>query len=324
MICHKSVGVEYYQRDIPVLDRDNVALLVQLQLRHPKVKKESGTFCVANTHLLFNPRRGDVKLAQAMLLMAEIDQIRLRGDKKVPTILCGDLNCEPFSDLYKFFALGILKYEGLLMRNISGTEEGNYGRDYLMTKQIIPRCLGISDKCRFIYLASQLQGILDDNKEAGSTSQENVDTANDKIYDRSDETCLSPQHYPDKVESESSQKKTNDMSFEQSTGVISHDCKFVSVYNHETFFEHHKENEVSTYHGRANCTVDYMFYTVEKRQTRTKRNKFRYHSVKEGFFRLMAKLTLPTDAEMCKIASLPNRDVSSDHLILMAKFAIFP
>jgi mRNA deadenylase 3'-5' endonuclease subunit Ccr4 len=34
---------------------------------------------VANTHLLFNPRRGDIKLAQFMVLMAEIDKHAYMG-----------------------------------------------------------------------------------------------------------------------------------------------------------------------------------------------------------------------------------------------------
>ncbi len=317
--------MEYYQEDIPVLDRDNVALLVLLQLRHHKVKKDDGIFCVANTHLLFNPRRGDIKLAQAMLLMAEIDKITCQGfgareNQQIPTILCGDLNCEPFSDLYKFFARGILKYEGLLMRSISGTEEGNYGRDYLMTKEIIPRSLDISDKCQYMHLAPRN---LSDKEAASNRKDGNCDCDNERNLSLQDGNQLT-QHHSTNVQSECSQEKTNDISAEQSTGVITHGCKFVSVYNHETCYDHHKEKEVSTYHGRANCTVDYMFYTVDRRQTRTKRNKFKYHSVKEGFFRLIAKLVLPTDAEMGQIPSLPNRDISSDHLILMAKFAIFP
>lgn len=50
-----------YQRGIGLLDRDNVAIVVMLQ---PRGLSSSHQLCVANTHLLWNPRRGDIKLAQ--------------------------------------------------------------------------------------------------------------------------------------------------------------------------------------------------------------------------------------------------------------------
>ena len=51
-----------YQRRTGCLDRDNVAVIVMLK---PKGVPSKHHLCVANTHLLWNPRRGgDVKLAQ--------------------------------------------------------------------------------------------------------------------------------------------------------------------------------------------------------------------------------------------------------------------
>lgn len=47
----QAVEVEY-QQSLPHLDRDNVALLVVLRDRRGRV------LLVANTHLLFNPKRG--------------------------------------------------------------------------------------------------------------------------------------------------------------------------------------------------------------------------------------------------------------------------
>ena len=49
------------------LDRDNIGLIGKFVTRHgPK----NTPFCVATTHLLFNPRRDDVKLAQMAILLA--------------------------------------------------------------------------------------------------------------------------------------------------------------------------------------------------------------------------------------------------------------
>ncbi|GFN84239.1 protein angel homolog 2 [Plakobranchus ocellatus] len=69
----KTVPVNFRQGGI--LDRDNVGLILLLK---PYSKVFSGVtkkICVATTHLLFNPRRGDVKLAQLIMFLAEIDKV---------------------------------------------------------------------------------------------------------------------------------------------------------------------------------------------------------------------------------------------------------
>ena len=35
--------------------------------------------CVATTHMLFNPKRGDIKLAQLAVLLAELDRFTRKG-----------------------------------------------------------------------------------------------------------------------------------------------------------------------------------------------------------------------------------------------------
>lgn len=42
------------------------------RLRDLRSRKD---LCIANTHLLFNKRRGDVKLAQLAVLLANIDRV---------------------------------------------------------------------------------------------------------------------------------------------------------------------------------------------------------------------------------------------------------
>lgn len=89
--------VKYKKCGVSLLDRDNVALLTLLRFKNPTDgrrrrevapvasnprfqclaacassdavtlhddEKRAGLVCVANTHLLFNPKRGDIKLAQ--------------------------------------------------------------------------------------------------------------------------------------------------------------------------------------------------------------------------------------------------------------------
>ncbi|KAG9336483.1 hypothetical protein JZ751_002830, partial [Albula glossodonta] len=111
--------VEYYRPQVEMLDRDNVGLVLLLQpisLQGSEVTALGPPLCVANTHLLYNPRRGDVKLAQLSILLAEIDLVVKRLWQKgtsCPIIVCGDFNSVPFMPLYNFITTQQLYYHGL-------------------------------------------------------------------------------------------------------------------------------------------------------------------------------------------------------------------
>ena len=145
----QAVPVEYYKPGVYCLDRDNVGLLVLLrpQNGHTKV-------CVANTHLLFNPRRGDIKLAQLMVLFSEIDKLAISDSNAGslhyhPVIFCGDLNAEPHCDLYRLIVQGSLHYEGLVTKFVSGQERYG-GRETYLGKELVPQALGITDQCQYL------------------------------------------------------------------------------------------------------------------------------------------------------------------------------
>lgn len=101
-------GIEFNRTDVTsLLNRDNVGIIAVLK---PKLKwpKES-QLVIANTHLMFNPRRSDIKLAQLRLFLSELEEISLERYDSVenkryhhPTILCGDLNSVPGSTVNNF------------------------------------------------------------------------------------------------------------------------------------------------------------------------------------------------------------------------------
>lgn len=67
----EHASVEYFQPNISILNRDNVGLIAKFSPKlHP-----TREFVVATTHLLYNPRRQDVRLAQMQLLLTEIERI---------------------------------------------------------------------------------------------------------------------------------------------------------------------------------------------------------------------------------------------------------
>ncbi|CAM9565089.1 unnamed protein product, partial [Ectocarpus sp. 12 AP-2014] len=85
----KEEGVAYKVQGHPVLDRDNVALLVIVDVllpdhdtprsaartgAHGAAASGAGRLVVANTHLVFNPKRGDIKTAQLMMLTGQVER----------------------------------------------------------------------------------------------------------------------------------------------------------------------------------------------------------------------------------------------------------
>lgn len=74
----EKVTVEYNQPGVNVLDRDNVGIVLRLAPRH----NGEANLIVSTTHILYNKRRHDVKLAQVHLLLAEIERVAYDGLKK--------------------------------------------------------------------------------------------------------------------------------------------------------------------------------------------------------------------------------------------------
>ncbi|XP_022225497.2 protein angel [Drosophila obscura] len=81
--------VEFYDENVKLLNRENVALLAKLALKGQK--KE---FIVATTHLLYNPKRDDVRCAQVTRLLEELQTFSVdpKSGQITPIVLTGDFN----------------------------------------------------------------------------------------------------------------------------------------------------------------------------------------------------------------------------------------
>lgn len=120
--CFSEISVtllEFFRPETELLDRHNVGIVLLLRpvvTQGSEVKVKGPPLCVANTHLLFNPRRGDVKLTQLAIMLAEIDSVvkscKAKGEH-CNLILCGDFNSVPHMPLYQLIATGELYFQGL-------------------------------------------------------------------------------------------------------------------------------------------------------------------------------------------------------------------
>ena len=97
-----SKGIQYRQDEVSVLDKDNIGLICCLRAI------TGSQLVVATTHLLFNPKRHEIRLAQIALLLTELDRVAWDKNKRsyLPVILTGDLNTQPFSDTYNLITRG--------------------------------------------------------------------------------------------------------------------------------------------------------------------------------------------------------------------------
>ncbi|CAH1390266.1 unnamed protein product [Nezara viridula] len=103
---------------IQLATRDNVGLIAKLE-------KNGKKFLVANTHLLYNPKRTEVRLAQLQIFLAEIDRIKRKDPDGLDILLMGDLNSTPHSPVLTLLNQGKL----------------------LSTYRPLPPCLGVSPEC---------------------------------------------------------------------------------------------------------------------------------------------------------------------------------
>ncbi|XP_031339569.1 protein angel isoform X2 [Photinus pyralis] len=280
------VTIEFNQNNIWVLDRDNVAIVAKFA---PK-NDDQNEFVVATTHLLYNRKREDVRLAQTQVLLAEIDRIAYKYDPKrstdhLPVIITGDFNLTPKSPVYQFLTRGRLKYEHLSNRTLS-QEQSQYSN--VTGKTLIPALLRITDNCQHHDLVEKR------NRGVGDLSRDE------------ELKLISLQHSERKLENRSRVMISEDMF---STGTLSHDLRLRSAYVHN----HGYDSEATTYQNDW-VTVDYIFYSGDSVETQRR---------SEDRLKLVSRYTLPITSKL-EGMKIPNMALGSDHLSLVVIFRLDP
>ncbi|XP_011505786.1 PREDICTED: protein angel [Ceratosolen solmsi marchali] len=280
--------VELYQTDIELLSRDNVGLIAKFSLKgSPNTK-----FVIATTHLLYNPKRNDIRLGQVQLLFAEIERISFventpTGPRYLPIVISGDFNFEPYSGVYKFITEGSIEFIGK-GRNL---EQCDF---HYLTNSLIPPHLYVTDECQhFNVLTQRLSG-----KGSGRVMLRNTENK-DIIYN--DKNSSQKSQINNLVDSTSTTYQKIEIvdghyvTF--SSGLLTHPFKLHSVYEH---LNSKGKHEVTTFQNGW-ITVDYIFYSNMKP---------------------LKKFGLPTAEECIKFHRIPNSIVGSDHLCLGVTFQI--
>ncbi|XP_034941904.1 protein angel isoform X2 [Chelonus insularis] len=280
------VYVEYHQTSTDILNRDNVGIVVKFSLK----ESPNTFFVISTTHLLYNPKRNDVRLAQTQILFSEIERIAFienteSGPSYYPIIVCGDFNLQPFTGVYNFITKGSFHYVG------KGQTLENRGFMRL-SNCLIPSSLLVTDNCQhFNVLTKRLRGV--GSEKIMLSSNDSANKTNGEIYNANSEVnevdVTSRGHQEIKI--------IEGKSAHFSSGVLTHPFKFSSVYQHNNW---RREMEATTNQGQW-ITVDYIFFTdVEP----------------------LNRYTLPTVSECETLPLIPNFTVGSDHLCLGATFKL--
>ena len=127
-------SLEFKIDRVKLLDRDNIGLVC----RFVPLASPSTPLVVGTTHLLYNPKRADIRLCQTAMFLAELDRMaRTPTGSYLPTILTGDLNSIPSSPVLELLSAGSFHYDGAR----SGSRP--------MPGKLLPDSLGLSDSCQW-------------------------------------------------------------------------------------------------------------------------------------------------------------------------------
>lgn len=104
----------------PMNLKDNVCQLTVLRSK----EQCSVALLVANIHVLFNPKRGDIKLAQVRTMLESAHSLVAgRPTGPCPVVVCGDFNSAAGSPIYEFVLRGELELGSIDRRRLSGQVE---------------------------------------------------------------------------------------------------------------------------------------------------------------------------------------------------------
>ncbi|XKL61511.1 hypothetical protein PGB90_008568 [Kerria lacca] len=280
--------VEYFQPNVNLLNRDNIGIVVRLALRNLPDK----TIVVATTHLLYNPKRHDIKLAQMQILLAEIDRIAYKSTDEsgkaiyFPIILTGDFNLKPYTIVHDLIMNGFVKKSW----NCYCQAPHKYSSmTHLPYTKLLPFRLGITDSCQHynvIQNRNSIQREISDFKFVKLYNSERKSQST--MYNNHDwrRLCLDYNKFD--------------------SCWLHHDLNFGSVYS----YDKDGINDVTTFQSEW-CTVDYIFYGPLKKVDELKI---------DGDLKLLSYLKLPNVSQANILRVIPNEVCSSDHLPLLATF----
>lgn len=289
----KNASLGLYKDTEGLLDKPNCAQIALFECQ------DGSQLCVANTHLLYNPRRGDIKLTQLSLILHHIQQVvnPLQQCGGVPVVFCGDFNTVPNAPLYNLMKYGKLQYSEYTPDKISGQKGSK------KLHKVAP-------------------GLWDD-REMGFHEHGLIERAENELLECREtyRSLVQGSSYVSQAYRDLQCSKCSDL-YPYKSGSISHNINFRSAYDHIDCDGRTKE--VTTYIQNDSRTVDYIWYS---NHDNTPQNCAHGHSCdsycSSPLLILKSKRRLLTKPELSNMGRLPNAILGSDHQCLQAMFTLY-
>ena len=124
----ESFELEYKCEDSLIINKENVAIFVLLKNKiQYKNVKDNDLLLIVCSHLLFNDKRGDIKLGQIYELQKSISSIKKKYQQFNIRIIFGcDLNSTEISNIYEYLTNNSLNCEYVDIRLLSGQKYSKF------------------------------------------------------------------------------------------------------------------------------------------------------------------------------------------------------
>ena len=272
------------------------------------------SFCLATTHLLFNHKAGEIKLAQICYLMAELHKVASSDGSLLPCVLCGDFNSLPNSPMLEFLLNGKLDTSDLSAWNVSGYKRSSL-KERLIPIPLLPENIGISQNCTYRTQSFDETGIRNSvivEEGCGQQLKAAVLPSSDGVVVNNGGNMIV---MGEKTEMRNFCSDGPVSSISNSQLLESSRCRPCPILTHpftlRSGYPLPKDGEqsptVTTYHRSACETVDYIFYTPPPAQEGA--------AACQGFH-LVSRTALPSQHTLRHFGPQPNHAFSSDHLFL--------
>ncbi|CAG0915964.1 unnamed protein product [Notodromas monacha] len=343
-----NILAQHYVIEIPHLYRGCSSVALCWPARRRNLLREivmngcDDSFFIATTHLLYNPRRHDVRLAQMAILLAELDRLTFVGQdpsygnkpRYKPVILCGDFNFGPVCPEYEFVTRGYFEFQSKFAGSLNTTDQ--WGQE--LRDEMLPLSVGITDTCQHVHVALErlrFKGINDHEihdyfSSIGASvrfppekprlainerfwmnkcvplEDQNMKWRDNMSEREHGEPCRVPKFVSDRDKSVRFPNLFR-------SGTLTHDLEFQSVYRH-TMTDDDSTFHASTFQERW-ITVDHIFYTTPFHPKVGKRV--------ENRLRLFSRQRM-LQADHCELVGrIPTLGVPSDHYPLAARFLLY-
>ncbi|KAG0054621.1 hypothetical protein BGZ83_010749, partial [Gryganskiella cystojenkinii] len=309
-------AVDYLTNEF--ITQDNVGIVGIFEITEGTQSKQ---VCVATTHILYNPRRGMIKIAQLRMLLEKAEDLIKRSDGGIPLVLCGDLNALPHSLVYRYLAEENVDVTSIPENYMSGQERGvpergkylNHLNEFLAGFRHTAQAVDIVD------LTTSETEITLVTATSGVDAQSQVSAFSIAASLKSKMHISSPHNNHSESTSESSCSTSSNISPDEHLNIMTQPFKLSSSYHNSGTHGKRGNNRAfhgqswTTFHGRAKLVCDYIFYGSLKNESVIS------SAQTPSRLEVVACLELPCrQLERCN--GLPTTEIGSDHLSLVTMF----